>query len=312
MFITEKKDGSMKKISLIALMVTFVMPVAAEEVKEESLKTESETIVAEQPVVAKSINPKTRLPHGLQFGLGVSVSSGLNGFVGYNNKDFDSFWAKRFGVRFDFASTSPIKSFLNKKINSVLGDDGIEIDDNLKVDNANLSAKHFGLLVDFYPFGNTWFAGGLRLSGGYMTGNLDLSADIQGTKKIGHIEFELAGNKYTYDGDTMRGKAEVNWKYCGPYLGTGFDLGIYAGFKLYLDAGVVFVDKNATINLDVPLDGLKDINGTEIIANSGNSTIQAAYDEYQNAKTKALADAQNELNKIDYYPLVKIGFMYRF
>ena len=175
-----------------------------------------------------------------------------------------------------------------------------------------MSAKHFGLLVDFYPFGNTWFAGGLRLSGGYMTGNLDLSADIQGTQKIGHIEFEFGGKKYTYDGDTMHGKADVNWKYRGPYLGTGFDLGIYAGFKMYLDAGVVFVDKNATVNLDVPLDGLKDINGTQIIANSSDPTIQAAYDEYTNAKAKALADAQAELNKIDYYPLVKIGFMYRF
>ena len=308
----------MKQISLIAMLSAIALPVFAEDAPKAEQATVTEEPIMQEIVVNKPLklekasNPKTKFPHGLQFGLGASVTSGLNMFIGYNNKDFDSFWAKRFGVRFDFATVSPIKSSLNKRINSMIGEDGIEIDDNLKVDNASLSAKHFGLLVDFYPFGDTWFLGGLRLSGGYMTGNLDLSADIQGTRKVGHIEFEFGGKKYTYDGDTMRGKADVNWKYRGPYLGTGFDLGMFAGFKMYLDAGVVFVDKNATINLDVPLDGLKDINGTQIIANSSDPTIQAAYAEYENAKAKALSDAQNELDKIDWYPLVKIGFMYRF
>ena len=183
-----------------------------------------------------------------------------------------------------------------------MGDEGFEIDDNLNVDNLSLSAKHFGLLVDFYPFGNTWFAGGLRLSGGYVTGKLDLSADIHGKAEVGKIEFELGGNKYYYEGNVMHGKAKLDWKYKGPYLGTGFDLGIYAGFKMYLDAGVVFVDKNATIDLDVPLDGLKNVA-------SGTDVIQSELDK---AKAKALDDAQKELNKIDWYPLVKIGFMYRF
>lgn len=304
----------MKKISLTALMMAFVTPVVAEEAIKENTNADSTEIIMEQPLTDQQepqfetqSNPNTRLPHGLQFGLGVSATSGLNAFIGYNNKNFDSFWAKRFGVRFDFATVSPIKKKLNSKINSALGDDGMEIDDNLNIDNVSLSAKHFGALVDFYPFGNTWFAGGLRLSVGYVTGKMDLDANINGKINGGKIEFELGGRKYYYEGNVMHGTAKMDWKYNGPYLGTGFDLGIFAGFKMYLDAGLVFAGNNANIDLDVPLTGLKDItNGTP------QDITGIIETEYQTAKKKALADAQHELDKVDFYPLIKIGFMYRF
>lgn len=299
----------MKKISIITLLTAITMPVFATDAqKTEQPQIAEETIVEENTVVEplkietqKTSNPKTKFPRGLQVGLGVSVTSGLNGFVGYNNKNFDSFWAKRFGVRFDFASMSPIKSKLNSKINSAIGDEGIEIDDGLNIDNVALSGKHFGALIDFYPFGNTWFVGGLRLSGGYVTGKMDLDSDIHGKSENGKIEFELGDHKYYYEGNVMHGKADLNWKYSGPYLGTGFDLGIFAGFKMYLDAGVVFAGNGANINLDIPLQGLKKADGT--------SATQAELDADKN---KELKDAQEELDKIDFYPLVKIGFMYRF
>ena len=218
-------------------------------------------------------------------------------------------------MRFDFATYSPIKNRLNRKINDYIGDDGIKIDDNLKVNNAQINAKHIGALVDFYPFGDTWFLGGWRVSGGYMSGNLDLNADIHGTQKIGHIEFELGGRKYSYDGDEMQGKADLNWKYHGPYLGTGFDLGLFWGIKIFVDAGVVFPNNHADINLDVPLDNLKDITGgtpISIIANSTDPAIRTAYNQYLAAKETALNDARKELDKVNYYPIVKLGFMYRF
>lgn len=308
----------MKKISFLSALTVLISPAFAEEtikpVTEPMIVEQNESVVAndvakqfEQPKYEKYSNPKTRFPHGLQLGIGVSPTSGLNGFVGYNNKNFDSFWWKRFGVRFDFATYSPIKNKLNREINDTIGNDGIKIDDNLRINNANINAKHFGALVDFYPFGNTWFLGGLRLSGGYMTGNLDLGADIQGTKKIGQIEFELGGQKYVYDGDVMQGKASVNWKYNGPYLGTGFDLGIFRGFKLYFDAGVVFTSGHARFDLYVPLDGLKD--ATTGLPVAGDAALESIY---ETAKAKALKEAQDEMDKIDYYPIVKLGFMYRF
>lgn len=257
-------------------------------------------------------NPDTKFPHGLQLGLGVSPTSGLNAFVGYNNKNFDSFWWKRLGFRLDFATYSPIKSTLNSRINNSIGDDGIKIDDNLKVNNVDINAKHIAALVDFYPFGDTWFLGGLRVSGGYMSGNLDLNADIKGKFDGTDIEFELGGQKYKYAGNEMQGKANINWKYSGPYIGTGFDLGIFRGFKLYFDAGVVFTDNHAKADLNVPTDNLKTIGGVDVSPNSTIPEVQAAYAQYEDAKAKAVADAQNELNKVDYYPIVKLGLMYRF
>lgn len=289
-----QKDVVMKKIFVLPMLSAMVLPAFAQETGTQYS------------------NPQTKLPHGLQLGIGVSPSSGLNAFIGYNNKNFNSFWAKRFGVRLDFATYSPIKNKLNREINDSIGDEGIKIDDNLHINNVNINAKHIGALIDFYPFGNTWFLGGLRVSGGYMTGNIDLNADIVGTKKIGEIEFELGGQKYKYDGNEMRGKSNVNWKYSGPYLGTGFDLGIFCGFKLYLDAGVVFTDNHANVDLYVPTEGLKTVGGIDVSPDSSVPEVQQAYAKFEEAKAKALAEAKEEMDKIDYYPIVKLGFMYRF
>jgi len=326
----------MKKISVISVLAALVLPafanetvvpveekvvseIAAVEQSEKTISQQNESAVVDQVAQQyeepkfekqeKASNPKTRFPRGMQLGLGVSPTSGLNAFIGYNNKNFDSFWAKRFGVRFDFATYSPIKNKLNSRINSYIGDEGVEIEDTLKLDNVYINAKHVGAMVDFYPFGNTWFLGGWRVSGGYMSGNLDVNADIHGTKELGRIEFELGDRKYSYSGDEMHGKAILNWKYSGPYVGTGFDLGLFWGIKIYMDAGVVFADNHAKIDLNVPLDGLQDIT---------NDVPQNVVDfedlktQFEQAKTKELSDAQKELDKVDYYPLVKLGFMYRF
>ena len=254
----------------------------------------------EQPIVkqtTKYSNPETKFPRGLQLGIGVSATSGLNGFVGYNNKKFDSFWWKRFGFRLDFASYSLIR----KDTSKVSNNDGYKIYDDLKLNNVDVNGNHFGAMVDFYPFGDTWFLGGLRVSGGYFTGNLDLNADIFANNDAGRFNFEIGGEKYYYEGE-MKGTSKLNWKYNGPYLGAGFDFGLIAGLKLYFDAGVVFANKSADIDINVPITGLKD----QI---TGNAVVEAALQE---AHDKAIADAKKELDKYPYVPLVKIGVMYRF
>lgn len=304
----------MKKISISAVLAMISMPVVAEETQPVSDSSENVVEQYEQqftePVVApveKASNPKTKFPHGLQLGLGVSPTSGLNAFVGYNNKNFDSFWAKRFGIRFDFATYSPIKSKLNNEINDFVDSDGFEIGDELKVNDFALDAKHYGAMIDFYPFGDTWFLGGWRVSGGYMTGKLDFDAAIHGTKSIDGFEFELGDRKYTYTGGQMQGKAMLDWNFSGPYLGTGFDLGIFRGFKIYFDAGVVFTDKTAKLDLNVPLDGLKDIT-----SGTPQEITGIIEEKYEEAKENTLKDAQKELDDYPYYPLIKLGFMYRF
>lgn len=292
----------MKKISIISMLVLLTVPAIATDLTND-LNEQNITNAVAQNVVK---NSKAKFPHGLQFGVGVSPTSGLNGFIGYNNKKLDSFWWKRFGVRFDFASYSPIKKDLNRKINDSIGDEGIKIDDSLHVENVALNAKHYGAMVDFYPFGDTWFLGGWRLSGGYMIGNLDFDAHILGHEVDGKIEFELNHHKYHYADAERRGGASLDWKYNGPYIGTGFDLGLLWGFKIYMDAGVVFANKSAQIDLDVSTDGLYDANDNLI---TGDAALLATFNADRDA---ALDEARREVDKYPYYPLVKIGFMYRF
>lgn len=255
-------------------------------------------------------NKKTSFPHGLQIGVGASVTSGVNGFIGYANKNFDSFWAKRFGVRFDFGTMSPVKTKLNETINDII-DDEIEIGDNLAISNFEMDGHHYAALLDFYPFGNTWLLGGWRLTGGYYFGNLNVTAHVAG--EIDELdntsyEFELMDTHFKYVGNSVHGTAELDWDYRGPYLGTGFDFGLFAGFKIYLDAGVVFTNKSAQLNLDVPFDNL------QMMENGSWETVQGTplEDTVNNIINETVADAQSELDDLKFYPMVKLGFMYRF
>ena len=256
---------------------------------------------------ARSSNPAARFPHGLQLGAGASFTSGLGGFVGYANKNFDSFWWKRFGVRLDFATIAPLKSSINSALNSAI-DDGLEIE-TLTIDKLNLSAHHYGALVDFYPFGNTWFLGGLRLSGGYVFGKTALTANLSGSSD-NPMEFELNGVEYRYNGGDVHGTAKLDWNYRGPYLGAGFDLGLVLGVKIYMDVGAVFSNRTPAIDLQVPINGyLETWDGSNWQSVQGNSSLEA---EFNDAKNIAFADADNELGKIKVYPMVKLGIMYRF
>ena len=313
----------MKKLSMIALLTAVVLPAfateavevpvveipetTATEVSEDAKKTEllvQETADDAQDVVAEQ--EKNSFLHGLQIGVGISGASGLNGFIGYSNKDFDSFWAKRFGVRFDFATTSPIKTRINDAINDVLGND-VEISDSLAITDIAVDAHHYAAMVDFYPFGDTWFLGGWRLTGGYYFGEMNATAHIAGRINEldgGSYEFELGGHKFKYTGNSVHGTAEFDWDYRGPYLGTGFDLGLFSGFKIYMDAGIVFTNKAAQLDLNVPFDNLT-MDGNPV----DNDTIKETVD---GVISDALADTQSELDDFKFYPMVKVGFMYRF
>ena len=255
----------------------------------------------------ESSNPDIKFPHGLQLGVGVSVTGGLDGFVGYNNKKFDSFWWKRFGVRLGYASTKPFKSFINNKLNSFLGD-GKDIGDYVTVHNGQIEAKHMFAVIDFYPFGDTWFLGGMRLSGGYYNGDLKLTADLTAKHDVlAHdAEFKLGDTWYKYTAGDKQGLAVANWNVSGPYAGLGFDLGMFYGFKLYMDAGVVFTSESAKLDLQIAEASLKQSTNNGVTWNDVDTSA------LQTNKTQALADAQKELDKYTYYPIVKMGFMYRF
>ncbi|MDR1207427.1 MAG: hypothetical protein LBK26_03375 [Rickettsiales bacterium] len=262
---------------------------------------------------SEPVNPKIKFPRGVQLGLGASATSGINGWIGYANKDFESFWWKRLGVRFDFATAAPLKSTINSAMNSAISG-GLEID-NLTISDIDLSMQHFGALVDFYPFGNTWFLGGLRISGGYITGNTSFFSKLSGKANGvpgGPMEFELNGTEYRYNGGDINGTAKADWKYSGPYLGGGFDLGLFWGIKIYMDAGIVFTNKTAALSLNVPVNEYLEVwksGAWENISDDLSGTLET---EFNNAQNIALKDANDELDKLKMYPMIKLGFMYRF
>ncbi|MCL1785898.1 MAG: hypothetical protein FWG39_01975 [Alphaproteobacteria bacterium] len=283
-------------------------PAAAAVVKETAKPVESVAEQADEEDAAAR-NPKTKFPRGMQAGLGVSATSGLGGFVGYANKDFESFWWKRIGGRVEFATSSPIQSTLDGALESAV--DGIDMGD-LNIKNPYLTMHHFGAIADIYPFGNTWFLGGWRLSGGYVVGKTKMGASVAGKidgAPSDPFEFELDGIEYRYNGGDITARADVNWKYSGPYLGTGFDLGLFWGIKIFTDFGVVFT-KAPKAALDIPLtDKLQYWNGSAW-TNVGLSGPAA--DAFNNAKNEVTDDANRVLGDITFYPMVKLGLMYRF
>ena len=303
----------MKKIHVFALATILTLPAFA-ETNTADLYGETGVEPVEVQTKSETSNPDIKFPRGMELGVGISGTSGANVFVGYNNKKFDSFWWKRLGIRFDFASTKPVKSLIDNMVDKYM-DDGIEIGDNLTITDGKIKSQHMAALVDFYPFGDTWFLGGWRLTGGYMLGKMDVDANLKGTVEglpAGTIEFEFAGTKYRYLGNEVYGTATLDWKLNGPYAGTGFDLGVFHGFKLFLDAGVVFTNKAAELDLNVDVNNLQYDNGGGWTNFEGDPSYDTLVNDFNTRKNAELKDAQDELNKYKFFPIVKLGFMYRF
>jgi len=213
---------------------------------------------------------------GWQMGLAVPLApaplGSVSGFIGHANKNASGFWKKRIGYRVDFAFSTPLsikgyieddkphlqRSMLGFTRNITLGDriDPIRISDDLDGAVANIDgingmlyweSRHLGGLIDFYPFGNTWFAGGWRISGGYYTGKTGISLTANLPNNFPNDDgfaVEIIGDIYARArikaGTKIGGR--INWNYHGPYAGLGFDLGLYRGIKLFTDFGVVFAN----------------------------------------------------------------------
>lgn len=265
--------------------------------------------MAAMPAFAES---NASFPTGLEFGLGVSGSSGLNGFVGYANKNLESFWWKRLGVRLDMASTTPVKSMINNMIDNYMGD-GIEIGDHLNITDGKIESKHMALLVDFYPFGDTWFLGGWRLSAGYYVGDMNVKTMLTNKDDLSEFagkRFQLGDRIWQYNGGDLHGTAKAEWDFSGPYLGTGFDIGLFGGFKIFMDAGVVFTSKTAELSLDVP--ATSQLQYSNDGGTSWTNIDLGDLTSLHNDIDETISDAQEKLDEYKFFPVVKVGFMYRF
>lgn len=247
---------------------------------------------------------------GFQLGVGIGVLGGANAQIGYRIPQHeDNFWKNRFGFRLDYNSWKPLDSY----IEDYLDDHPIKIDDNeIK---AKIKGENFGALIDFYPFGNTWALGNFRISAGYYTGDFSINGEL---KKTAGEKFSMKSDnnqKLYYEVDaTANLKAGLDYDINGPYAGLGFDFGLFWGLKMYLDAGVVFTDK-PEITTDISGTGnikiYSDENYTNLITtapvDTSNTDIQKLLDD---TKTQY----EDELNSIrkGYFPIIKLGFLFRF
>ena len=228
--------------------------------------------------MSKASESKGGFFQGWQFGVGLPLvlpMTGYNAWVGYMNKKSSWWLGRRIGARVDFLIRTTLSltgslrdngngydvdataRFMGFKMrrNSVFDMDKISFDNmgteqylNLNGANAviSLGNQFFGGLIDFYPFGDTWFLGGWRISGGYYHGNmkLGLSANVPDDVLGNGYLYEIANSGHFINANIPSGKGRVaanfNWRYSGPYAGLGFDLGVFRGVKFFMDAGVVF------------------------------------------------------------------------
>lgn len=240
---------------------------------------------------------------GLQVGVAMSALTGLNVSAGFYNKNLESYFGRHFGARVDFAAIDALKSAVDSAIDLVMRD-GKEVGDGVKIDNGQLDSWHTSLLLDYYPFAGAW-----RLSAGYAWGDAKLKADIFGEVERASNQrfyFYLAGDHYYYNGNDFSGTATVDWNFRGPYLGTGFDVNLFCGFSLVLDAGVIFTNRAAKLHLNIPHEQLYMYDKE---TDSWNPITIPALD---NDVARATREGNDKLSDFKFFPMVKLGFAYRF
>lgn len=259
------------------------------------------------------------LMEGVQFGGGIGVLGGVNASVGYRIPRRDrNFWKNRFGFRLDYNTWRPLK----KTIDNYLDEHEIKVDGE-PVD-ASIKGHNFGALIDFYPFGNTWGLGNFRLSGGYYTGDFEVAGTLHRKTVLDKdVSFKVADKYYTLDKGTSADlylDAKLRADVKGPYAGVGFDLALFAGLKFFFDAGVVFIDKpvistdvygSGTVNVvSIDANGQVKDEGTLDLSNLDADSKK----KLEKLKSDFKSEYEDELDSITkkYFPMVKLGFLYRF
>ena len=336
------------------------------------------------------------LLEGWSFGLGAGALGGGNISAGYRmpyNPDNPNNWMNRFVFRADFNTWAPFGGILENVFENIADD---EIDDHRRPDgtigftgnitarnaefNSSVTGRNLGVLVDFHPFTYTRGLKGFRVSGGYYFGSLDIRAaaavdDL--ASKIpeynNYFKWEnvnIGGSIYApmisgleYGASVgikhIRAEPKLTLRSTGPYVGIGWDVGLFSNLKMTFDAGVAFTkahEMSITDNLDeldftissstltINIDGdpsipssvkglLSDAIQSQLIANNvhdftvdnnnitvntaqliehNRSAIDSALDNVRADRDKAIIDVNKELKNYAFFPMVKIGFMWRF
>jgi hypothetical protein len=247
---------------------------------------------------------------GFQIGIAGGALSGASIHAGYRFSSDTSWLANRFGVRVEYSTLAPIESII----------ENLEIEVEEQTFTAFAKGQQYGALLDFYPFGGTWGLGNFRISGGYYGGKFEFGAETsENFTSSTNGTFEFNGSTYEVNGQaTLTGSLKS--KATGPYLGLGFDIALLYGLKLFADVGVVFTDEP---EIKTAVSGTADIDctGSTCFAGIGGGTtidlsaltpaVQAELDGFLK-DMQSQFDDELEMVKQPYYPMAKIGLLYRF
>lgn len=150
--------------------------------------------------------------------------------------------------------------------------------------DGTLKLKNLSALADYYPF-----HGSFRLTGGlsYNGNKFDVTAVPTGSQT-----YTINGNTYTAQNvGSMAG--EVTWNKAAPYLGIGWGnpVGTHSGLTFMTDLGVMYQGP-AKVSL----------------AATGAAANPALANDVETARQQA----QNDLSKYRWYPVLSLGLAYKF
>lgn len=146
--------------------------------------------------------------------------------------------------------------------------------------DAKLKASNAGAYLDYFVFG------GLRVTGGALIGNRNLhgtARSVGGTFKLGSVAYPAAAS------DTL--DFDAKFPTVTPYLGIGFGHHLAAtGLRVYADAGVAYGRPKLTLSPSASL--ASKVNPTDLASEQRS--------------------AQDDVDSLGTYPVLKIGISYRF
>ena len=186
--------------------------------------------------------------------------------------------------------------------------DRLKSDDRFDAVSIDITAHQYnlGLLADVHPF-----AGRFRISGGLYYLRNDLKATAKARAGRTEITFgdktytisDIPENPYFTPGDLSDqynigwAEMEIKWKKIAPYLGIGWgtEEGRHSAFNFSTSLGIIF--SKPTI---------------DITPHYHQSTPQVFRDEVQRNIDKERDDMDSYVKWLSYYPVISMGFTYRF
>lgn len=168
----------------------------------------------------------------------------------------------------------------------------LDKDNLVKVDdfdyNAGIENFTFGVLLDWHPF-----AGNFRVSGGLYYRDLDVSLKA---KAKGNKTYEIGD--YTFNaGELGEVKGKAEWDKFAPYLGIGYGSTASedSGFSFDFDLGLMYMS-GVDINY-------------KVYTNQALAQWEAEGKKHIDKEIKKI---ENDVDDFKVYPVVSVGFTYRF